>query len=568
MNTKKEKALKDEVDRIIEEGQGERDGGRLSVIVSLTPTDEKVNERLFNTASEVFQRRSATLTARDVLPESQETLKELYETASTAPREQLSAHTRRTLQAARYSLAAELGTDVSAVSTALQPQSGRQVIAQVLQNPLVQRTRSETARQEVPTLPSSRSLVLNMAKDDLARLPAEVPQIQGVYPNRALRLPPLTEVKNVPREVQEQRTSSWGVRKISALSVWGAYDARGQKKLSNGQIKKARVAVLDTGADRHHPDLIDREGNSKITAWAEFDADGHRVPESAEAYDSDQHGTHCAGTIAGGNASGSWIGVAPEAELAVGLVLKGGGGTDAQILAGLNWAIEQQVDVISMLLGGLSLDVETQNPHTETLMKALASGIPVVTSIGNDGSQTTGAPGNDLFAFAVGATDHADNAAGFSGGRTHVIRRSEYLPPEILPLSYSKPEVMAPGVAIRSSIPGDPQDPESYLSAYASFNGTSMAAPHVAGAIALLLSATEIGSDEKVPREQRAFVIQDLLTGTVEELGKSGQDHDFGFGRVDALLATVLAQRDITLLAHRACNVLPSRPGSYRTRGT
>src|SRR5215210_2431120 len=107
-------------------------------------------------------------------------------------------HTRRTLQAARYSLAAELGTDVSAVSTALQPQSGRQVIAQMLQNPLVQRTRSETARQEVPTLPSSRSLVLNMAKDDLARLPAEVPQIQGVYPNRALRLPPLTEVKNVP----------------------------------------------------------------------------------------------------------------------------------------------------------------------------------------------------------------------------------------------------------------------------------------------------------------------------------------------------------------------------------
>jgi subtilisin family serine protease len=90
------------------------------------------------------------------------------------------------------------------------------------------------------------------------------------------------------------------------------------------------------------------------------------------------HGTHCAGIIAGGNASGGWIGVAPEADLAVALVLNGGTGTVAQILAGLEWAIEKNVDVISMSLGGLTLDVEAPDPYTRTLLTALAAGIPIV----------------------------------------------------------------------------------------------------------------------------------------------------------------------------------------------
>jgi Subtilase family len=67
-----------------------------------------------------------------------------------------------------------------------------------------------------------------------------------------------------------------------------------------------------------------------------------------------------------------------------------------------------------------------------------------------------------------------------------------------------------------------------------------MATPHVAGAIALLLSATTIGS--RVPPEQRALLIQDLLTGSVEELGESGQDHRYGFGRIDALRAIGFAR--------------------------
>jgi len=292
----------------------------------------------------------------------------------------------------------------------------------------------------------------------------------------------------------------------------GAYGARG---------KGVKIGVLDTGVDADHPDL-----KGKIVDWAEFDVNGDPVPNS-KPHDTDKHGTHCCGTIAGGKASGQWIGAAPEAELAVALVLDGvTGGSDAQVLAGIDWMVERGVDAISMSLGGLTLDPETPSTYTEAILTCLRAGIPVVTAIGNEGDGTTGSPGNDLFAFAVGATDYNDHAAGFSGGRTHIIRTSTFIDPKFLPLPYSKPEVSAPGVAIKSSVPG---------SNWTVFNGTSMATPHVAGAIALLLCATMIR--DEVEASKRAFVIQDLLTGSAEELGESGQNHRFGFGRIDVLRA-------------------------------
>lgn len=368
---------------------------------------------------------------------------------------------------------------------------------------------------------SSQSVVLSMSKDDLYNLSrsssSDASLIRGIYPNRPLRIPRIIETKSLPQAIVEERASSWGVSRIGALSAWGAYEARG---------KGVKVALLDTGVDATHPDL-----DGKVTAWSEFDSEGEKIFGSVP-HDTDQHGTHCAGTIVGGNTSGAWIGVAPEAELLAALVLNGDkGGTPAQVLAGMQWAIDNDVDVISMSLGSLTLELEAPGPYTEALLTALLLGIPIVTAIGNEGSQTTGSPGNDYFAFSVGATDFWDRPAGFSGGRTHMVRQSAFLNPMDLPLVYSKPELSAPGVAIRSSVT---------KGKWASFNGTSMAAPHVAGAIALLLSATEIKN--KVPREERAFLLQDLLTGSVEELGESGQDHRFGFGRVDVLKAIGFAK--------------------------
>jgi subtilisin family serine protease len=223
--------------------------------------------------------------------------------------------------------------------------------------------------------------------------------------------------------------------------------------------------------------------------------------------------------------------VVPDAKLAAALVLDGEiGGTDAQVLAGIDWAVEQGVDVISMSLGGLVMDAETPPTYTEAILTCIEAGIPVVAAIGNEGEQTTGSPGNDLFALSIGATDDADRVAGFSGGRTQIIRESDFIHPDYLPLPYSKPDVTAPGVAIFSSVPG---------ATWKAFSGTSMATPHVAGVIALLLAATSI--KEKEWSYDRAALIQDLIIGSVEDMGECGQDHRYGFGRVDVLRAVDFA---------------------------
>lgn len=355
---------------------------------------------------------------------------------------------------------------------------------------------------------TSHSVLLRMPRDDLAALAESYPAAD-IHPNRHLPLPDVLEVADPPD--LEEAASSWGVRAVGALAAWGAYSARGAG---------VTVGVLDTGVDATHPDLA-----GKIAGWAEFNAAG--APVASEPHDSDRHGTHVAGTIVGGNASGSWIGVAPEAKIAMALVLDGAqGGTDAQVLAGFDWAVEQRVDVLSLSLGGLTLGPETPSTYSQALVTCLQAGIPVVTAIGNDGAQTSGSPGNDPFAFGVGATDLRDEVAGFSGGRTHIIDQSPFLDPSLLPFVYVKPDVTAPGVAVRSSVPGG---------AWASFNGTSMAAPHVAGALALVVGATRIRDTRSGP--DRSFLLTDLLAGTTLERGEAGLDARYGFGRINVLRA-------------------------------
>ncbi len=477
--------VNEQLEKILDEEKG----NRLSVIVRMASSDEKDQNKneslLLEIASDGIRQRNISMSARDLLPDTQ-----------------------LNRQRKRSSIKQTLTTD----STNELRKIGLNYIEPLLSSEIVNSEQSKKEQKNIQSFWTSRSVYLNVLKDDLRKLLDEVPQIRSIYPNRVLKVPKLVEVKNLPPVVLENKTSSWGIQKIGALAAWGAYNARGEG---------VKVGLLDTGVDSKHPDL-----DGKISSWAEFDENGKLIQDSTP-YDSDQHGTHCAGIIAGGNASGQWIGVAPEAKLAVALVLNGkNGGTDAQVLAGIDWLVEQNVDVISMSLGGLTLGPETPSTYTEAILTCLTAGIPVVTAIGNEGNQTTGSPGNDIFAYSVGATDYYDRAAGFSGGRTHIIRQSSFIPPEQLPIPYSKPDVVAPGVAIRSSIPE---------MKWGAFNGTSMATPHVAGAIALLLSATSIRNRTKA--DQKAILIQNLLTGSVDELGESGQDHRFGFGRIDVLRA-------------------------------
>jgi subtilisin family serine protease len=495
-----------QVRQLLEDGEGDV----RSVIVQMaTPEEDRAS--LVTSATVALSHRALSSSARDCLPAER-----------SGARAQTRAMPRPLLEpdaaSVPGSLSAQLRTGRAIIDPKEAVQSARRQslehLAPLLDNDRVrvalERMGEHEGEDRSASLWAAGAVGVELSVEDLARLPEEIEGIEGVYANRRLRTPPVQVVHNIPEEVLENRVSSWGLEQIGALATWGAYGARGAG---------STIAVLDTGVDASHPDL-----DGRVVGFAELDDQGGRVA-AAEPHDEDGHGTHVCGTIAGGRTSGQWIGVAPEAKLVVGKVLGAQGGTDAQVLAGITWAIEQGVDAINMSLGGLVLDAETPPVYTIAILTSLLAGTPVITAIGNEGAQTTGLPGNDLFALAVGATDHLDRPAGFSGGRTQLIRESDFIDAEILPLPYMKPEVAAPGVAVVSSLPGGE---------WAALNGTSMAAPHVAGAVALLMSATGLRA---VPAQERAFVVQDLLLGSVDELGEAGQDHRFGFGRLNVLKA-------------------------------
>lgn len=514
------KRLLEQATKIVDEGKGEL---RTVIVRMEAPADTQ--REILAAASEAIHRRILCTTARDVLPLPSKTLA-VPVTATRAKATLRDMNKEDTSMAANVALgdvtvAALRSVGLDALAPLRASEAFKMAEARMSERAprgkAAPKKRARSPRSPVPYFWSSKCAVLTLPKDEVPKLVTDVPRIGDLYPNRLLRVPRVVEAKRLPFNVEDNKTSAWGVNAIGALAAWGAYGSRG---------KGVRIAVLDTGVDATHPDL-----KGKVDAWAEFDLQGNQVPDS-KPHDTDQHGTHCAGIIAGGDASGVWIGVAPEAKLACGLVLDGKkGGSDAQVLAGMEWAIEQKVDAISMSLGGLTIGPDVPSTYTTAIIDALRLGIPVVTAIGNEGSQTSGSPGNDLFAFAVGATDSRDRVAGFSGGQTQIVFESAFIQPELLPLPYSKPDLTAPGVAILSSVPDGKWE---------HFNGTSMATPHVAGAVALLLAATSLR--KKFTKGELAFMIQDLLTGSVEELGESGQDHRYGFGRLDVLRAIGFAR--------------------------
>ncbi|WP_328323070.1 S8 family serine peptidase [Kribbella sp. NBC_00382] len=224
------------------------------------------------------------------------------------------------------------------------------------------------------------------------------------------------------------------------------------------------VAVLDTGVDLEHPDLDDR-----VTASTSF------VP-GLDVTDRHGHGTHVASTIAGtGDASGGVErGVAPGAHLHIGKVLDNeGSGQESWIIAGMEWAArDQHAKVVSMSLGGGPTD--GTDPISQSLNELSAeTGALFTVAAGNAGPgyYTASAPGIAESALTVGAVDGADKLADFSSWGPRVGDGG------------LKPDITAPGVDILAA---RSQYAAEGSGSYQVMSGTSMATPHVAGAVALL----------------------------------------------------------------------------------
>jgi subtilisin len=218
------------------------------------------------------------------------------------------------------------------------------------------------------------------------------------------------------------------------------------------------IAVLDTGLDLDHPDFAGR------------DIEARSFVEGQSAQDAQGHGTHVTGTACGALAPGTGrrYGIADEARILVGKVLgDDGSGTDADILAGISWAIASGARVISMSLGA---DVREVSTAYETVgRRALAAGSLVVAAAGNNARRGAGDPGfvgvpaNSPSIMAVGAVDSVLAIADFSAASTTV--------------EGGQVDIAGPGVDVYSSWPV----PEGT----STISGTSMATPHVAGIAAL-----------------------------------------------------------------------------------
>ena len=292
------------------------------------------------------------------------------------------------------------------------------------------------------------------------------------------------------------------------------------------------VAVLDDGAFDQHPDL-----RPKVVAAYDAAAGNAATPGdgpvSLVAPASDEgHATHVAGTVVGGGdqSGGVYKGVAPGARYVNVKVFTGPNETSSSIvLKGLDWVLDRREDldvrIVSMSLGGRPSDGKDALSRAVNVASDL--GLVVVAAAGNTGpgEGTVGSPGAAAKAITVGAVDKRKALAPFSARGPTLDGRA-------------KPDVVAPGVGIVSTVPPGRTGGAGVLSPgrtilYGPLSGTSMAAPHVAGVAALMLEADPGLTPADVKR---------ILLATAQDLGAPGADHGTGHGFVNAVAAVQVAE--------------------------
>ncbi len=240
----------------------------------------------------------------------------------------------------------------------------------------------------------------------------------------------------------QRQEETWGILRVHAPSAWPITEGKGVK-----------VAVIDTGIDAAHPDLMGSVdgGYSAIT----------KTENPADYQDDNGHGSHVAGTIAAHRDGKGVVGVAPQARLyAVKVLDADGSGNLSDVIDGIVWAAKNHMDVANMSLGA-PVDSEAMK---RAVRFARGSGVVVVAAAGNSGG-AVGFPGAYDDVIAVAASDSNDKLAPFSSRG-----------PEV--------DFIAPGVDVLSVKMGG---------GFASYSGTSMASPHVAGLAALAVSQGYVG---------------------------------------------------------------------------
>ena len=292
-------------------------------------------------------------------------------------------------------------------------------------------------------------------------------------------------------KVQITQTLPWGIDRIDAEAVHTYNKGTGVK-----------VAIIDTGIDYNHPDL-----NANYKGGTDF------VEGDEDPMDDEGHGTHCAGIVAAEDNEIGVIGVAPEVWLyAVKVLDDTGSGWVSDVIAGIEWATDNEMQIISMSLGS---DSDNEALHT-ACDAAYEAGVLIVAAAGNDYRRrgraefdTVDYPARYDSVIAVGATDDTDTKASWSS-------------------TGSALELAAPGVSIYSTY---------WYDDYAIYSGTSMACPHVVGTAALVWAGDPTLTNVEV---------RTRLRETADDLGSAGWDSWYGYGLVDADEAAAAPGEDTT----------------------
>jgi subtilisin family serine protease len=308
----------------------------------------------------------------------------------------------------------------------------------------------------------------------------------------------------------------WGLEHIGAPQAWTTSRGAG-----------VTIAIVDSGADLEHEDLLGKVVASTSCIGANGDA--NRCSGSGQ--DDNGHGTHVAGIAAANTDNGRGVaGVAPDAKLMIVRVLQNSctdgqctaTGTAGDVAAGIRWATSHGADVINLSLGGGTLQGVFGCAFCDAIDDAWAHGAIPVVAAGNDSLLPAGF-GNEP-AVVVTATTRDDRRASYSNASSGLLSAARW-------------PVAAPGgegetSAADCATGGHPRGVLSTYwiagraNKYACLAGTSMAAPHVSGALALLLAQG---------RSPQAAV--DRLLGTARDLGSPGRDPSFGVGLVDVARA-------------------------------
>ena len=317
----------------------------------------------------------------------------------------------------------------------------------------------------------------------------KLPEVKSIRKDEKVERTPPNETLPEQDEILDDPAPILGPNEIpdSIVRVGGPY-------LGSVDLSGIHVAVVDTGVDGAHPDL---------NVVAHYDAVAAGGGSAFPNEDPHSHGTHVAGTIAAVGDGSGVVGVAPGIPIhGVRVLDEYGSGYTSDIVAGLEYVMEHpEIRVVNMSLGGLSSG--PGDPMEDAIATLEAAGVVVVVAAGNDGADTADyAPAG----FDLGVTVSAYDAAGADNGFAWFSNYGDAV------------DIAAPGVSILSTWPGG---------GYAELDGTSMATPAVAGAVAVYVAQNPNAGVTKV---------RNTLVSTSED-GLSGQggDHPEGLLDVSAL---------------------------------